>query len=316
MTEASATAQLGLATAAKVRGPVRQFLRRPSNLISVALLSLVLVAAVWPTSWLPHDPLYSDLRLRLQPPAWLEGGSWDHMLGTDNIGRDVFSRIVLGARWSIIIAGSAAMIAAAIGIAAGVAAGYRGGWLDSIIMRAVDVQLAFPVVILLIAVVGVVGPGTAQLIVVMGVTGWAQYARIVRGSTLALRNRDFVEAARAQGATAWRIMGKDILPNLTSEIIVLTSFNLASLILLESGLSFLGLGIQPPRPSWGGMVGEARDYLQTGWWILAFAGGTIALAVLSFNFLGDGLRDALDPQTRHVGIGRSRSKAPAKEAET
>jgi len=283
----------------------RRFLRRPSNLISVLFLSLVLIATLWPTSWLPHDPTESDLLLRLQPPPWLKGGSWSYVLGTDNLGRDVFSRILLGARWSMIISVAAVLIAAVLGIALGVLAGYRRGWVDSLTMRAVDVQLAFPVIILVIAVVGVVGTGLTQLILVLGITGWAQYARIVRGSTLAIRNQDYVEAARAQGAGGWRIMTRDILPNLASEIIVLTSFNVARLLLLESGLSFLGLGIQPPRPSWGGMVGDARDYIQSGWWILAFAGGMIALAVLSFNFLGDGIRDALDPRTRHVGTARS-----------
>ena len=217
----------------------------------------------------------------------------------------------MGARWSMIISVTAVLIAAAIGIVAGVVAGYKGGWIDSLTMRAVDVQLAFPVIILVIAVVGVVGTGITQLILVLGVTGWAQYARIVRGSTLAIRNQDYVEAALAQGATGWRVMTRDVLPNLVSEIIVLTSFNMARLLLLESGLSFLGLGIQPPRPSWGGMVGDARDYLQSGWWILAFAGGAIALSVLSFNFLGDGIRDALDPRTRHVGTARSAEEASA-----
>lgn len=283
----------------------KRFLRRPSNLISVVFLSLVFLATIWPTSWLPHDPTDSDLLLRLQPPAWLRGGSWDYLLGTDNLGRDVFSRIVLGARWSMIISVLAVLIAAVIGITLGVIAGYKGGWIDSLTMRAVDVQLAFPVIILVIAVVGVVGTGLTELILVLGITGWAQYARIVRGSALAIRNQDYVEAAQAQGASGWRIMTRDILPNLASEIIVLTSFNVARLLLLESGLSFLGLGIQPPRPSWGGMVGDARDYLQSGWWILAFAGGMIALAVLSFNFLGDGMRDALDPRTRHIGTAHS-----------
>lgn len=289
----------------------RRFLRRPSNLLSVIVLGLMLVATIYPTGWLPHDPSESDLISRLTPPFWLEGGSLSHLLGTDNIGRDVFSRIVLGIRWSMVISATAVLISAVIGISLGVFAGYKGGWIDSLTMRAVDVQLAFPVIILVIAVVGVVGTGLTQLILVLGITGWAQYARIVRGSTLAIRNQDYVEAARAQGASGWRIMTRDILPNLASEVIVLTSFNMARLILLESGLSFLGLGIQPPRPSLGGMVGDARDYLQSGWWILAFAGGTIALAVLAFNFLGDGIRDALDPRTRHVGTARSAEEATA-----
>lgn len=279
-----------------------RFLSRPSNLISVVVLALAVIAALWPTSLLPHDPLLSDLTLRLKPPAWLDGGSWEYPLGTDNIGRDVFSRLVLGARYSLMISLSAVVISAIIGIAAGILAGNEGGWVDSFTMRAVDVQLAFPVIILLIAVVGVVGTGIPQLILVLGVTGWAQYARIIRGSTLAIKNQEYVEAAVAAGATPWRIATREVFPNLTSEIVVLTSFNAARLLLLEAGLSFLGLGIQPPTPSWGGMVGDARDYLQSGWWILAFAGGAIALTVLAFNFLGDGLRDVLDPSTRTVGI--------------
>ncbi len=279
-----------------------RFLRRPSNLVSVVVLALAVIAAFWPTSLLPHDPLLSDLTLRLKPPAWLDGGSWEYPLGTDNIGRDVFSRLVLGARYTLMISLSAVVISAIIGVAAGILAGNEGGWVDSFTMRAVDVQLAFPVIILLIAVVGVVGTGIPQLILVLGVTGWAQYARIIRGSTLAIKNQEYVEAAVAAGATRWRIATREVFPNLTSEIVVLTSFNAARLLLLEAGLSFLGLGIQPPTPSWGGMVGDARDYLQSGWWILAFAGGAIALTVLAFNFLGDGLRDVLDPSTRTVGI--------------
>lgn len=280
----------------------RKFLRRPSNLVSVLILVLAVVAAIWPTSLLLHDPLLSDLNLRLKPPAWLPGGSLEYPLGTDNIGRDVFSRLVLGARFSLLISLAAVLLSAVIGIAAGILAGFEGGWIDSVTMRAVDVQLAFPVIILLIAVVGVIGAGIPQLILVLGVTGWAQYARIIRGSTLAIKNQEYVEAAVAAGATRWRIATREVFPNLTSEIVVLTSFNAARLLLLEAGLSFLGLGIQPPTPSWGGMVGDARDYLQSGWWILAFAGGAIALTVLAFNFLGDGLRDVLDPSTRSVGI--------------
>ncbi len=277
---------------------VLRFLRRPTNLISVVILLLVTAAAFWPVDWLPHDPAASDLVKRLIPPSWLEGGDPAYLLGTDNIGRDVFSRVVYGSRFSMLIATSAIAISAIIGISAGVLAGYAGGRTDSVIMRLVDVQLAFPVIILLIAVVGVVGTGLVPLILVIGITGWAQYARIVRGSTLSIANTEYVEAARALGAGPIRIMFKDVLPNLASEIIVLSSFGIARMLLLESGLSFLGLGIPPQYPSWGGMVGDSRDYLRSGWWILAFAGAAIALTVLAFNFLGDGLRDSLDPTTR------------------
>lgn len=282
---------------------VLRFLGRATNLLSVVVLALVVVASLWPRAWLPHDPNASDLLFRLVPPPWLEGGDPSFLLGTDNIGRDVFSRVVYGSRFSMLVATNSILISAVIGIAAGVAAGFIGGRTDSVIMRLVDVQLAFPVIILLIAVVGVVGIGIVPLILVIGVTGWAQYARIVRASTLSIRTSEYVEAARALGASPGRIMFRDVLPNLTSEIIVLTSFGLARMLLLESGLSFLGLGIPPEYPSWGGMVGDARDYLRTGWWILAFAGGAIALTVLAFNFLGDGLRTALDPRLSRRGGG-------------
>lgn len=287
---------------------VVQFLRKPTNALSVIILLLVAIASFWPLAWLPHDPRESDLISRLIPPWFIDGGSSEFLLGTDNIGRDVFSRIVYGSRFSMLIATAAILISAVIGIAAGVVAGFVGGRTDSVIMRLVDVQLAFPVIILLIAVVGVVGAGIVPLILVIGITGWAQYARIVRGSTLSIGGSEYVEAARALGAGPLRIMFRDVLPNLTSEIIVLTSFGLARMLLLESGLSFLGLGIPPEYPSWGGMVGDSRDYLRTGWWILAFAGGAIALTVLAFNFLGDGLRDALDPTT----AARTRRKVPKK----
>lgn len=285
-----------------------RFLRRPTNAISVLVLLATLIASVWPLSALPHEPSASDLINRLIPPGWMEGGNPDFLLGTDNLGRDVFSRLVYASRFSMLVATSAIMISAVIGIAAGVAAGYFGGKVDSVIMRLVDVQLAFPVIILLIAVVGVVGIGIVQLILVIGITGWAEYARIVRGSTLSIAGSEYVEAATALGAGPGRIMFRDVLPNLTSEIIVLTSFGLARMLLLESGLSFLGLGIPPEYPSWGGMVGDSRDYLRTGWWILAFAGGAIALTVLAFNFLGDGLRDALDPTTASARRRRGRAR--------
>lgn len=276
---------------------MRRLLRQPLTVLSILVLLLAAIAAFWPTAWLPHDPTGSELINRLIPPAWLDGGQSEFLLGTDNVGRDVFSRVVAGTRYSMMIATAAILISGVLGTAAGVLAGYLGGRTDAVVMRLVDVQLAFPVIILLIAIVGVVGAGLVPLIIVIGVTGWAQYARIVRGSTLSIANSEYVEAARALGAGPLRIMFLDVLPNLTSEIIVLTSFGLARMLLLESGLSFLGLGIPAEYPSWGGMVGDSRDYLRSGWWILAFSGGAIALTVLAFNFLGDSLRDALDPTT-------------------
>jgi peptide/nickel transport system permease protein len=295
---------------------VGRFLRRPTNAFAVVVLLAGVLCAALPAALLPHDPLSGDLILRLQPPAWEDGGTTAYPIGTDTLGRDVLSRTMHGARYSLSIALLAALISATIGVAAGLVAGYYGGRIDATIMRLADIQFAFPVVILLIAVVGVIGTGFPQLVLVLGVTGWASYARIVRGSTLAIRSAEYIEAARALGARSRRVMLRDVLPNVGSEIIVLTSFLLGQLILLESGLSFLGLGIQPPTPSWGGMVGDARGYLDLAWWVLAFPGGAIALTVLAFNFLGDGLRDAFDPYTRQLGSlpatrGRGRGPGPA-----
>jgi peptide/nickel transport system permease protein len=289
---------------------IARFFRRPTNLFAVLVLLVAFIFTVWPTALLPHDPASGDILLRLQPPAWQEGGSSDHLLGTDPLGRDVLSRMVQGARYSLGVAILAVLIAALIGVTAGLAAGYYGGRIDATIMRLADIQFAFPVVILLIAIVGVVGAGFTQLVLVLGLTGWAGYARIVRGSTLSVRSHDYVEAARALGARPRRVMFRDVLPNVGSEIIVLSSFLLGGLILLESGLSFLGLGIQPPTPSWGGMVGDASDYLDLAWWVLAFPGGAIALTVLAFNFLGDGMRDAFDPYTRQIGSLPRQATAP------
>ena len=297
---------------------VGRFLRRPTNAFAVIVLLAGVLCAALPVALLPNDPLTGDLILRLQPPAWEEGGTGAYPIGTDTLGRDVLARTMHGARFSLSIALLAALISATIGVSAGLVAGYYGGRVDATIMRLADIQFAFPVVILLIAVVGVIGTGFPQLVLVLGVTGWASYARIVRGSTLAIRSAEYIEAARALGARSRRVMIRDVLPNVGSEIIVLTSFLLGQLILLESGLSFLGLGIQPPTPSWGGMVGDARGYLDLAWWVLAFPGGAIALTVLAFNFLGDGLRDAFDPYTRQMGSlpatrGRRRGPRPAVE---
>jgi peptide/nickel transport system permease protein len=283
------------------RRTIGRFVRRPTNAFAVLVLLVGAVFAALPVAALPHDPFFGDLILRLQPPAWSGGGTGDYLLGTDTLGRDVLSRVMHGARYSLTIALLAALVSMTLGVTLGLVAGYYGGRLDSAIMRLADIQFAFPVVILLIAVVGVIGTGYVQLVAVLGLTGWASYARIVRGSTLAVRQAEYIEAARALGARSRRVMLRDVLPNVGSEIIVLTSFLLGQLILLESGLSFLGLGIQPPTPSWGGMVGDARAYLDLAWWVLAFPGGAIALTVLAFNFLGDGLRDAFDPYTRQIG---------------
>jgi ABC-type dipeptide/oligopeptide/nickel transport system permease subunit len=260
------------------------------------IMLLILVAfAVWPVAWLPHDPFEADISQRFVPPLWEAGGRAAHILGTDALGRDMLSTIVHGARYSLTLVGLAAALSLVLGVLAGLAAGYLRGWLDAVLMRMADIQLAFPVVVLVIAIVAVLGPSFTNLVLVLGLEGWARFARIVRGNVLSLREKEFVEAARAIGVGTPRIMLGHLLPNTLTSIVIFLTFDFARLLLLESALSFLGLGVQPPTPSWGAMIADGRQYLFEAWWNAALPGLAIVLAVLSFNFLGDGLRDALDP---------------------
>jgi len=243
------------------------------------------------------DPQGQDLALRLKPPAFL-GGPEGHPLGTDHLGRDLWARIVEGTRVTLGLCGLAVLVAAIVGIAVGLVAGFLGGWTDAVIQRLIDVQLAFPLILLVIAVVAVLGPSLVNLVLIMGLSGWPRFARIVRGNVLAVRELDFVVAARAVGATPLRVMLRHVLPNVMSAIIVYASFELARMILLEATLSFLGLGVQPPTPTWGGMINDGRKYIAISWSVSLFPGIAIALLILACNLLGDALRDALDPTLR------------------
>jgi len=225
------------------------------------------------------------------------GGAETLVLHSDALGRDVLSRLLFGARVSIVVGLAAVLIGGALGTALGVAAGYAGGAVDVVIMRIGDIQLAFPFILLAIMILVVLGPGLANLIIVLGIGQWVTYARIARGQTLAVRQLDYVEAARAMGAGALAIMRRTILPNITAPLIVVASFNLAGVILSEAALSFLGLGVPPTMPTWGGMLAESRDQLLAGhWWLSVLPGAAIMLTVLSCNVLGDWLRDLLDPR--------------------
>ncbi|MDQ7820008.1 MAG: ABC transporter permease [Armatimonadota bacterium] len=276
------------------RRAAEAFLRDRIAVAGLGLLTVIALAAIWP--WPPHPPTWADLDARLAPPAFLPGGSTRHLLGTDALGRDILSRIMYGGRFSLFVAGAAVALGGAVGITAGLMAGYRGGILDVIIMRLVDIQLAFPLVLLVIAVIAVVGPSLLVLVVTLGLPAWAHYARIVRGATLSIVTSQYVEAARALGCREARVMWRHVLPNLTTPVVILTTFELARLLLLESAVSFLGLGIQPPTPSWGTMIADGRNHIYEGWWISTLPGLAICLTVLSFNFIGDGLRDLLDPR--------------------
>ena len=255
----------------------------------------ILMAALAP-ALSPADPVKNSLIDRLAPPMWSAGGSAKHPLGTDTLGRDVASRLLHGARVSLLVGFSAVLLAGVSGVVLGLVSGWYRGWLDDVLMRLGDVQLAFPVLVLAVAVLAVLGASVMNLILVLGVTGWITYARIVRGEVLTLRERDFVAAARALGADDAWILRRHLLPNVLPPITVVATFSVARTIVAEASLSFLGLGIPAPTPSWGAMLDEGRNYITTGWWLALFPGLAILLLVLGINLVGDWLRDVLDPR--------------------
>jgi peptide/nickel transport system permease protein len=261
----------------------------------MAMLALVVVSALGAPLLSPHDPLAQDIQRRLIPPIWA-GGSVDYPFGTDQLGRDVLSRLLFGARVSLLIGVAAVVIAGAIGVAIGVVAGFYGGLTDEVLMRLADLRLAMPFILLVIVVIAIFGPSLFIIVAVLSLTGWVSYTRVVRAEVLSVREREFVTAARASGANDLRLMSRHILPNTVASSIVIASLEFANIILTESALSFLGLGVQPPTPSWGNMLGEARNYLMTSVWLATLPGTAIAATAVSINLVGDWLRDILDPQ--------------------
>jgi ABC-type dipeptide/oligopeptide/nickel transport system permease subunit len=274
---------------------LRRTFSNPLTVAGVLLLVPFVVAAAWPVGWLPHDPYATDPTLRFLPPFWMAGYQAEYLLGTDSLGRDMFSMIAHGGRFSLGIVSLAVVLSLSIGVSLGLLSGYFGGWLDDVLMRLVDIQLSFPLMVLVIAVVAVLGPSLLNLVLVLGFASWAPYSRIVRGAALSLRDREFVDAARSLGASNIRILLRHVLPNTATPVVIFTTFELARLLLLEAALSFLGLGVQPPTPSWGEMIAEGREFLFQAWWASALPGSAIVATVLAFNLIGDGLRDVLDP---------------------
>jgi len=264
----------------------------------VAAIVLLALLAPWIS---PHDPLAQVLPDRLKPPAWLPGGSSTYLLGTDANGRDLLSRILWGARTSLEIGILSVFLGAAIGVTSGLLAGYRGGWLDTIIGRLADIQQAIPLLILALAVISVVGSSILNLVLVLGIGSWLYYHRVVRGEVLAVRERPYIDAARAVGAGDRRILVRHILPNVAGSIVVIVTLELPQVILFTAGLTFLGLGVPPPTPEWGRLIFDGRDYLQTAWWLTVEPAVFLVLFVLGVNLLGDALRDRLDPIRRHRG---------------
>ncbi|WP_416147269.1 ABC transporter permease [Salipaludibacillus sp. HK11] len=269
------------------------------GLIFFGLISMIAILSPW---IVPHDPFVIDATQRLIPPTWADEGTSTYLLGTDHLGRDIFSRLLYGSRVSLMVGIFAVLIAGSIGLLLGLISGYFGGsWIDQLIMRVVDALLALPTLLLILVVVIVMEPGLYTLILVIGLTSWVQYTRIVRGEVLSVKERDFVKSAKTLGASNSYIIKKHILPNVLSSFTVVATIGIATAIMTESSLSFLGLGVQPPDITWGGMLNDGRDYIATSWWVSTFPGIAITITVLSITFLGDWLRDLLDPKLKRGG---------------
>ena len=270
--------------------------RARTPLLGLIVLGVVVLTAVLAPVLAPHPPGEQNLELRLKPPTWQTGAVPGYPLGTDQLGRDVLSRLIYGARVSLLVGLVTAGISGLVGLLLGLCAGYYGGLADGFISRLIDIQLAFPFVLLALSVVAVLGGGLLNVIVVLGVGGWMSFARIVRADTLSLRQREYIQAARCTGASNWRIMIRHILPNVLAPIIVIGSFAVSTNIIYEAALTFLGVGVSPSIPTWGNMLADGRDYLGVGWWIATLPGLAIMVCVLGINLLGDWLRDVLDPR--------------------
>lgn len=272
---------------------LRDFARQsPLNLLALGLIALFLVLVAFGDALAPHDPIKPAIQLKLQPP------SSTHWFGTDELGRDLLSRVLSGAKYSLGIAFIILSIALVIGVVIGALAGYLGGLADELLMRLTDLFLAFPALILAMAIAASLGRSLQNVVIALTAVYWPWYARLVRGQVLALKEREFVEAARAMGASSHRVLLRHILPNTTAPIIVQLTIDVGYAVLATAGLSFLGLGAQPPIPEWGTMIAGARTFFREAWWYITFPGLALTLTVVGFNLLGDGLRDYLDPRTR------------------
>lgn len=265
----------------------------------IALAALILLSALVAPWIVPHDPAAIDLAARLQPPAWLDGGSWTHPLGTDNLGRDILSRVIEGGRVSLAVGFLAVFLSGATGIAIGLVAGYFGGWVDAVLMRITDAASAVPIILVALLFVITLGPSFSNMVIALAALLWARYPRVIRSDVLSLRTREFVLLARTGGASHLRVLTLHILPNVLHTALVLLTLQLGVAIITEATLSFLGAGVPASVPAWGNMISLGRDYVATAWWIALFPGAAIFLTVLVFNLLGDWLREALDPTVGH-----------------
>jgi peptide/nickel transport system permease protein len=284
-----------LARARSVGGALR---RMP--LIPILMLGALMLAALFAPIVAPHPPLEIDLAAALAPPFYHEGGSFEHPLGTDRLGRDILSRVIYGGQVSLLLAFSVLAIGGSVGVALGLVSGYVGGWVDSLIQRAVEAVLSLPTIMVALVFVFVLGQSFSSVVLILAPFITASFARMVRGEALAVRNMNYVALARVAGASHLRIIARHILPNVAGTIIVIGTLEIGALILVEASLSFLGVGVPPPTPAWGLMVDDGREYLATRYWLSLFPGLAIVVTVLSINWIGDWLRNALDPKRQAI----------------
>lgn len=276
----------------------RSLRKHPSAMVGGIIVVLFILMAVFSTYIIPHSSISGELSNRLAPPVWLEGGTAEHILGTDEQGIDLLSRVIAGARVSIAVGLIATLISVIIGTGLGLITGYFRGWFDSIISRIADLLLAFPFLIFAIGMMAFLGPGFLNLILALTFIGWVEFFRLTRGEVLVEQNKEYVEAAQSLGRRSFQIMVDEILPNILQTIMVLATLRFGYMIIMEASLSFLGLGIQPPTPAWGTMIATGREYMLSAWWLSTFPGIILLLLVLSINLFGEGLRDIMDPRMK------------------
>lgn len=276
----------------------RLLVKSPSGMLGFIIVVIIFFIAIFADFLIPCTPEEIDLLNMAQPPCWMEGGSTAHILGTDILGRDIFSRILVGSRVSLLVGIFSVAVAGIIGTILGLLSGYFGGWIDSVVMRFTDAFYSIPLTLFAMVMLTVMEPGVLTLVFVIGVTNWPFYARMVRSEVLGLKNKEYINAARTIGTSGRMILIRHILPNILPTFIVVSTLSVASSILIEASLSFLGLGIQPPDVSWGVMLSDGRNYLATNWWMATFPGIAISLTVLGIMLLGNWLRDVLDPKNQ------------------
>ena len=269
-------------------------------LIPILILSIFVVAGLTAPLIAPHNPERGEVRARNQPPVWLEGGNTKYLLGTDHLGRDMLSRVIYGARISLVVVAVTLGIGGTIGVVLGLVSGYYGGWVEELIMRLVDIKLAIPTILLALVLVLALGQSFLIIVVILAIAIWPRFARNTRGEVLQLKTMDYVALAKVSGASTPRILFKHIFPGVVNTLIILATLEVGIVILLESTLSFLGAGVPPPTPAWGSMVADGRDRMAVAWWISTMPGVAIMLVVLSMNVFGDWLRDKLDPRLRQL----------------